>query len=97
MPKYRLLKRAEIDLRCIAEYTIQHFGLEQARQYRDGLFRAFEIIADFPLIGSNQNHIKKIIRCHVHESHSIFYRVGENEITIYRILGLARISRQRAR
>jgi len=50
MPKYRLMKMAENDLSGIADYTIKRFGIEQARQYRDGLLKAFEIIADFPLI-----------------------------------------------
>ena len=87
MPKYRLLIKAETDLVYIADYTIQHFGIEQARLYRDGLFKAFEIISDFPLIGTNQNHIMKNIRRHVHELHSVYYRVEGNEILIYRVLG----------
>ena len=45
------------------------------------------MITGFPLIGSNQNHIKKNIRRHVHEFHSIYYRVEGNEIIIYRFLG----------
>ena len=80
-------KNKESDLVSIADYTIDCFGIEQARVYRDGLFKAFEMITDFPLIGSDQNHIKKNIRRHVHEFHSIYYRVDGNEIIIYRILG----------
>lgn len=87
MSAYRLLKKAENDLTSIAEYTIQHVGIEQAGRYRDGLFKAFEIIADFPLIGSNQSHIKKNMRRHVHEFHSVYYRVDADEVIIYRILG----------
>jgi toxin ParE1/3/4 len=90
MSGYRLLKKAENDLVSIADYTIQHFGIEQARLYRDGLFKVFEIITDFPLIGSNQGHIKKNMRWHVHELHSIYYRVDVDEIIIYRILGLGK-------
>ncbi len=87
MSGYRLLKKAENDLVSIAEFSIQRFGVVKARLYRDGLFMAFEIIADFPLIGSNQNHIKKNMRRHVHEVHSIYCRVDADEIIIYRILG----------
>lgn len=86
MTKYRLLKKAEKDIANIAAYTIQQFGIKQASIYRDGLFRAFDIISDFPLIGSNQDHIKKNIRRHVHEYHSIYYRVDDHGITIFRIL-----------
>ncbi len=87
MPSYRLSKRADRDLSVIADYTIQHFGIDQARIYRDGLFKAFEMIGAFPLIGSNQDRIMKNIRRHVHESHSIYYRTNANEIIISRILG----------
>jgi toxin ParE1/3/4 len=87
MANYRLSKRAERDLVNIATYTIQNFGTRQARLYRDGLFKACEMIAEFPLIGSDQSQIKKNIRRHVHESHSIYYRVDGDLIFILRILG----------
>ncbi|MBE8233100.1 MAG: type II toxin-antitoxin system RelE/ParE family toxin [Endozoicomonadaceae bacterium] len=87
MTEYRLLKKAEKDIANIANYTIQKFGIKQAGVYRDGLFRSFEIISDFPLIGSSQHHTKKNIRRHVHEHHSIYYRVDAHGVTIYRILG----------
>lgn len=87
MANYRLSKLADRDLGNIASYTIERFGVQQARFYRDGLFQVFEIISDFPLMGSDQSQIKNNIRRHVHESHSIYYRVGANEIFILRILG----------
>ncbi|WP_161990593.1 type II toxin-antitoxin system RelE/ParE family toxin [Candidatus Methylobacter oryzae] len=87
MANYRLSKLADKDLGNIACYTIQRFGIRQASLYRDGLFKAFEMISDFPLIGSDQSQIKKDIRRHVHESHSIYYRVDVDEILILRILG----------
>lgn len=87
MVKYRLSKLADKDIGNIASYTIQRFGIRQASLYRDGLFKALEMIFDFPLIGSDQSQIKKNIRRHVHEFHSIYYRVDANEIFILRILG----------
>jgi toxin ParE1/3/4 len=60
MAKYRLSNLADKDLGNIASYTIQRFGIRQASLYRDGLFKAFEMIFDFPLIGSDQSQIKKI-------------------------------------
>ena len=87
MANYRLSKLADKDLISIATYTIKRFGVRQASLYRDGLFKAFEMVADFPLIGSYQSQIKNNIRRHVHEFHSIYYRVDVNEIFILRILG----------
>ena len=87
MADYRLSKHAEKDLGNIAAYTIQNFGLGQARRYRDGLFKTFEMIADFPLIGSDQSQIKKNVRRHIYESHAIYYRIDGKGIIILRILG----------
>ena len=87
MLSYRLSKRAEKDLENIAVYSIQNFGIKQARLYRDGLFKTFDMICEFPMIGSDQNHIKKNVRRQVYESHSIYYRIDANAIFILRILG----------
>lgn len=87
MADYRLSKHAEKDLNAIAAYTIQNFGLRQARRYRDGLFKTLEMITAFPLIGSDQSQIKKNVRRHVYESHAIYYRVDGKGIIILRILG----------
>ena len=41
MNNYRLSRLAVADLEEIAEYTIERFGIEQARLYRDGLKNLF--------------------------------------------------------
>lgn len=87
MANYRLTKRAEKDLGNIAVYTFQNFGLRQAELYRDGLLKTLDTIAEFPLIGSDQGHIKPNVRRFVYESHSIYYRVNENGVVILRLLG----------
>jgi len=87
MLSYRLSKRAEKDFENIAVYSIKNFGIKQARLYRDGLFKTFDMICAFPMIGSNQNHIKKNVRRQVYESHSIYYRIDAKAIFILRILG----------
>ncbi len=87
MADYSLSKLADKDIGNIASYTIQRFGIKQARLYSDGLFKAFEMIANYPFMGSDQSQIKKNIRRYVYESHSIYYRVDVNEILILRIVG----------
>jgi len=87
MLNYRLSKRADKDLGNIAVYSIENFGIRQARLYRNGLFKTFDLICEFPMIGSDQNHIKKNVRRQVYESHSIYYRIDANAIFILRILG----------
>ena len=87
MSRLRLSFLADKDLSNIAAYTIQNYGLRRARLYRDGLFKAFEIISDFPNIASDQNHIKANTRRHVHQFHAIYYRIDVERILILRILG----------
>lgn len=86
MYRYQLTRSAERDLRNIALYTIQQFGVRQAQIYRDGLLKAFQMLAEFPHIGSDQGQIKANVRRHVHASHSIYYRVEQKKIVILRIL-----------
>jgi len=87
MASYHLSNLADEDLGNIATYSIQRFGINQARLYRDGLFKTFEMISDFPLIGTDQSQIKINVRRQVYESHAIYYRVDDNGIFILRILG----------
>lgn len=58
MASYHLSNLADEDLGNIAIYSIQRFGINQARLYRDGLFKTFEMISDFPLIGSDQSQFR---------------------------------------
>ncbi len=60
MANYRLSKLADKDLGNIASYTIQRFGIRQANLYRDGLFKALEMISNFPLIGATKVKSKRI-------------------------------------
>jgi len=46
MAVYSLSSKAAADLDGIYEYTILHFGLEQARVYLLGLHERFEILAE---------------------------------------------------
>ena len=48
MGDFRLTSRAESDLAEIADYTIETFGIEQARHLRDALESCFQMIADNP-------------------------------------------------
>ena len=53
MASYRLTKTADRDLVAIAEYTIETFGPEQARRYRDALEACFLMLAENPGLGQN--------------------------------------------
>lgn len=53
MAKFRLTTRAVLDLSEIADFTIQSFGIEQARLYRDGFNNCFEALTKNPQLGRN--------------------------------------------
>ena len=85
-PKFRLSRFAAADLEAIANYTIEQFGIKQARRYRDGFERAFKMISDHPLSGRSAVQLVADMRRYEHESHIIFYRVAGFDILVVRVL-----------
>ena len=87
MANYVLTGMAERDVENIAQYTLEEFGLAQAEKYLSGLHQALCTLAEYPTIGSNQNHIKVNSRRYVYRSHSIYYLQQDHTVVIFRILG----------
>ena len=85
-PKFRLSRRAAADLESIASYTIEQFGIKQARRYRDGFERTFQALADQSLRGRSAAHFGDGVRRCDHESHVIFFRKSGEDILIARVL-----------
>ena len=85
-PKVRLSRLAAADLESIAKYTIERFGIKQARRYRDGLEHAFQTLAEDPLRGRSAAHLATEMRRFEHESHIIFYRTLDQGILVARVL-----------
>ena len=48
---YKLSQLAEEDIYQIARYTIQQFGVTQAKKYHNDLKQTFELLAKAPWIG----------------------------------------------
>ena len=86
MAKYRLTHRAVSDIESIAEYTIDQFGLTQARQYRDSLKSCLEQLADNPQIGQDAEQLAHGLKRFNHQSHVIFYVQETDGLLIVRIL-----------
>lgn len=83
----RLLRRAEADLLAIARFTLSRFGVEQSRRYRDGLLASIDALAQHPLMGTDLGHIRRNLRRHIWQEHSIYYRATGHGVVIQRILG----------
>ena len=71
----------------IARYTTAQFGIQQAHVYRDGLLATLDALAEQPLMGSDQGHIRAKLRRHICKSHTIYYRPVVDGVVVQRILG----------
>ena len=83
---YRLSHKAESDISNIARYTIEQFGIEQARTYRDSLIACFQSLGETPRIGRKADNIRDGYRRFDHRSHVIFYKSDGQDILIIRVL-----------
>ena len=86
MGKFQLTNRAVTDLSDIADFTIQTFGIEQARYYRDGLNNCFEILAENPQLGRSAAELAPNLKRFEYQSHVVFYMSKDAGILIIRIL-----------
>lgn len=86
MAEYRLSRRAAADLRAIAEYTIDQFGVAQARTYRDSLKSCFQELAQNSKMGRKAEQLAPSLRRFEHKSHIVFYTVENTGVYIVRIL-----------
>lgn len=88
MPEYKLSLAAERDIVKIADYTIEKFGIQQARVYRRGLVSSFEELASDPKIGRlHVSKTKKQLLRYRYKSHMIFFKETHSGILIVRVLG----------
>ncbi len=86
MPEYRLSVRAAGDIAGIADYTIERFGIDQARRYRDGLERCFETLAENPLLGRSAEELAPDLRRFEHQAHVVFYKPEDWGVLVVRVL-----------
>ena len=86
MARYRLSNRAFADIVDIGKYTIERFGIEQARRYRDRLEDALQMLADNPKRGRPAEHIAPGLKRSNYQSHAVFYRLEARGILIVRVL-----------
>lgn len=93
MPEYRLTRAAEKDLRQIAHFGIQRFGVTQAKTYFGRLEHRFEELASHPERFRKVNHIRNGYRRSVCGIHSIYYRSHGEVIEIVRVLGQQDLNR----
>ncbi|MBL4909650.1 MAG: type II toxin-antitoxin system RelE/ParE family toxin [Alteromonadaceae bacterium] len=86
MTFYKLSRAAAKDLRTISQYTVQSFGVKQAKIYGDGFEQCLLTLSENPFIGRDVSHIRPSLRRFEHESHLIYYLLRDNGLYIVRVL-----------
>lgn len=83
---YKLSKLAEEDIYQIARYTIQQFGVTQAKKYHNDLKQTFELLAKAPWIGRECNWVCNGMRRFEFKIHSIYYLPKNDTLFITRLI-----------
>ena len=86
MADYRLSSRAQADLAEIADYTIETYGVRQARRYRDELEACFRNLAENPRLGRLAERLAPGLRRFENRSHAVFYTECNDGVLIIRAL-----------
>lgn len=86
MAELRLTPAAVRDLEDIWRYTVQRWSISQADRYIDRLTACFEALAQAPLSAPACDHIRPGYRRQLVESHVVYFRAGQDMVTVVRIL-----------
>jgi len=62
------------------------FGVAQADRYQEGLFAAFQMLADNPLIARERHELVPPVRLHPYQAHMIVYVEEGAGVLIVRVL-----------
>lgn len=86
MSAFRFSRRAEGDLRSIADYSLRTWGKTQAARYLNELELCCHTLARNPALGRLCNEVRPGLRRMEHGKHVVFYRQEPGGILISRIL-----------
>lgn len=81
-----LSPRAQADLDAIWNYTIEHWGADQAERYVREIWQAIAVVAADPRRAQSCDDIRAGYRKYAVGSHVIFFRMPDNTIDVVRIL-----------
>ena len=90
MRKFDLTRSAQEDLKSIARYTQERWGLRQRNTYLKEVDQVFHALAKNPLMGRACDDLREGYRKFPHGGHVIYYKCPtEDELLIVRILHTA--------
>lgn len=85
--KYRISETALRDLQEIKKYGIKTFGHKNAIKYIEAIRDKIRLIARLPLIYQELDHIRPNYRRAIHKSHSIYFKIENEQVIIMRVIG----------
>ena len=83
---YSLREFARADLEAIWIYTVEHWGIEQAERYLQGLFGCFEELAANPRFGRERSEVKAGYRSFPQGRHVVFYLIVPKGVEVIGIV-----------
>ncbi|MCB4806374.1 toxin ParE1/3/4 [Methylobacterium brachiatum] len=83
---FRTSPQADDDIAYAYVEGAVRFGVGQAERYQDGLFAAFQILADNPLMARERCELRPPVRLHPYRAHMIVYVEDGPSILIVRVL-----------
>jgi toxin ParE1/3/4 len=86
MSQLRLTPKARADLDAIWEFTVKHWGVEQAEAYLLSLGETMKLLANHPGIGRNIDDIREGYFKFPAGSHIFIFRSQPDFVEIVRIL-----------
>ena len=86
MAEFRLRPKARSDIDAIWDYTVQTWGVQQARSYIAGLRDVCTQLADNPELGKCRDELHKGLRVYPSGKHVVFYITMDKGIDVVRIL-----------
>ena len=86
MASYRLSEYASKDYESIYVYGVLNFGMQHTDEYAEGMEARFEQIANQPTLYPAIDHVRVGYRLSVYKSHSIYYRLDNDQVLIVRII-----------
>lgn len=86
MPSYRLSAEAAADIEGLGDYGLATFGLAQSLKYHLALESRFELLAEFPRIGTPTYDLRPGLYRYPYKAHMIFYTIEPDHMFIVRVL-----------
>nr|CAP48309.1 putative integron gene cassette protein [uncultured bacterium] len=82
MSSFELTKSAQADLKSIAKFTQERWGLRQRNTYLREIDQVFRALAKNPVMGRACDEVREGYRKFPHGSHVIYYRQDDTDLLL---------------